>query len=42
VIGEEEAISFSDVDVIPEPGAMALTGMGLAVLALKVFRRRSK
>ena len=41
VIGDEEAISFMEVDV-PEPSAMALTGVGLAGLALSVYRRRSK
>ena len=42
VIWEEEARSFWDVDVVPEPGAMTLAGVGLAILALKVFRRRIK
>jgi len=40
VIGFEEARSFWDVDVVPEPSAMTLAGAGLAMLALKVFRRQ--
>lgn len=40
-MGLLDAISFYEVD-IPEPGSMALVGVGLATLALRFCRRRSR